>query len=163
MSSRTVDVGLKAARPPYSEWRGMLLAELALSRLPGLAVNRQHSSFDRGYDFLVATEHGACFFVEVKAFSSIRIEAKDVDATAEWRWRLDASEVRRARESRSPFFLFLFDADTDHGRFLRLDTLPDPDAGVRTVTVLIPRENSLDREGLESLVSALEGARAAPR
>jgi hypothetical protein len=139
----------------------MLLAELTLARVPGLVVNKQHSAADLGYDFLVATERGACFFIQVKAFSSMRLEAKDVDATAEWRWRIDASLLRHARASRSPFFLFVFDADTDHGRFLRLDTLPAPAA--RSVTVRIPRGNTLDRQGLEAIVAELERAKPSPR
>jgi hypothetical protein len=134
----------------------MLLAELALARVPGLIVNKQHSAGDLCYDFLVATERGACFFIEVKAFSSMRLGAK-----AEWRWRIDASLVHHARESMSPFFLFVFDADTDHGRFLRLDTLPTPDT--RSVTVRIPRENTLDRKGVEGIVAELERAKPAPR
>jgi hypothetical protein len=158
MSSQTIDLGPKAAHPAYSEWRGILLAELALARVPGLVVNKRQSA-DR-YDFLVATERGACFFIVVKAFSSMRLDAQDVDST-EWRWRIDASLVRRARESRSPYYLFVFDADTDHGRFLRLDTLPAPDG--RSVTVRISRENTLDRKGVERVVADLEAAKPSPR
>ncbi|HEY2156125.1 MAG TPA: DUF4365 domain-containing protein, partial [Isosphaeraceae bacterium] len=132
--------------------------ELALARVPGLVVNKQ--SADLGYDFLVATERGACFFIAVKAFSSMRIDAEDVDST-EWRWRIAATLVRRARESRSPFFLFVFDADTDHGRFLRLDTLPATNS--RLVTVRIPRENTLDRKNLEAIVAELEAVKPSSR
>lgn len=156
MSSPTVDLGSKAAHPAYSEWRGILLAELALARVPGLAVNKQPPGADHGYDFLVATGRGACFFVRVRAFSSMRLDAEDVDASEEWHWRIDASLIRRARESRSPFFLFVFDADTDHGRFLRLDTLAAP--GGRSVTIHMPRENTLDRKNLDRIVAELEAA-----
>lgn len=156
MSDRTIAVGPKATSPHYLGWRGTLLAKLALARVPGLVVNEGASDHD--YDFLVATPKGACFFVAVKAFSSMRLEAEDVDTTAEWRWRIDAALIRRARESRSPFFLF--DADTDHGRSLRLDTLPAPGPEARTVMVRIPRENALGRKHLEEIVAELEAARA---
>jgi hypothetical protein len=159
MSSQTLGVDSDAARPPYSEWRGLLLAESGLARAPGLTVNRQHASADLGYDFLVATERGACFLIEVKAFSSMRLGSEEVDSTAEWRWRIITALVRCARESRSPFFCFVFDADTDHGRFLRPDTLPGPDPKAKTVDVRLPREDADDGKALERIATGLEAAR----
>jgi hypothetical protein len=158
-TSKTIDIDSRNAGPPYTGWRGQLLAELALARLPGLVVSKAPRTSDQGYDFLVATRKGACFFIEVKAFSSTRLKGEKSTATAEWRWSIDADLIRRARESRSPFFLFLIDADTDLGRFFRLDSLPAPDAKARMVIALIPPENSIDKEGLTKLVSELETER----
>ena len=114
------------------------------------------------YDYLVATGSGPCFFVKAEAFSSAHLEAEAeaVDATSEWRRRVDAALVRRARECGSPFFLFLFDADTDHGRFLRLDSLAKPDPRVKTVDVGLPREDIVDAKGLERIAAEVEAAKA---
>jgi hypothetical protein len=157
-TSKTIDIDSRNPGPPYAGWRGELLAELALARLPGLVVSKPRT-LDQGYDFLVATGKGACFFIEVNAFSSTRLKGEKSTATAEWRWSIDSDLVRRARESRSPFFLFLIDADTDLGRFFRLDSLSAPDTKARTVIALIPPENSIDKEGLTKLVSELEAER----
>jgi len=107
----------------------------------------------------VATEQGACFFVEVEAFSSARHVVGGWGAGEEWKWKLDAGIVRRARESRNPFLLFVFDADTDRGRFLRLDTLPEPNHDHPTVMVRLPVENAIDKEHLEALIDDIRGER----
>ena len=96
-----------------------MLAQLALARVPGLVVHERpkHAPADFPYDFLVAAEHGACFFVAVNAFASFRMSKRgDIRDADELHWALDADLVRRAETSRSPFILFLFDADTEHGR-----------------------------------------------
>jgi hypothetical protein len=155
-----MSVEVKTTGPSYLAWRGKLLAELALARVPGLTV---HDRPDRApselpYDYLVSTEHGLCFFVTVKAFSSSRLDIRDIEVVPELRWSVDAHLVRRARESESPFLLFLFDADTDHGRYLRLDTLPGPSPGARQVTVRLPAEQMINKENIERLIADLEGA-----
>jgi hypothetical protein len=96
--------------------------------------------------------------VEVKAFSSSWLGVRDVKGVPELRWSVDADLIRRARESESPFLLFLFDADTDHGRYLRLDTLPGPSPGARQVTVRLPVEHVINKENLEKLIADLERA-----
>jgi hypothetical protein len=164
MSDEIIKINAKATAPPDLTWRGAALAELAFARAPGLVVNKHLTGSGDGlaYDYLVATETGACFFVKVEAFSSARLEAEAeaVDATSEWRRRVDAALVRRARECGTPFFLFLFDADTDHGRFLRLDSLAKPDPRVKTVDVGLPREDVVDARGLERIAAEIEAAKA---
>jgi hypothetical protein len=139
----------------YLGWRGELLAELALARVPGLVVHKLAGNglAERGFDFVVAAEPGLCFFVVVKAFSSAKLGLDHVENVAELRWDVDADLIRRARESHDPVFLFLFDADTDHGRYLRLDTLPTSE--VRQQSVVLPIEQTLNRESLQRLVNEL--------
>lgn len=60
---------------------------------------------------------------------------------------------------RSPVLIFLFDADTDHGRFLRLDTLDVASKGARHRTIKFPLDNVIDRENLETMVCQLQSAR----
>jgi hypothetical protein len=145
--------------PSYLGWRGELLAELALARIPGLTVVKQSDrpTSELPFSFLAVTEHGFCFFVEVRAFSSMRLPVADVDTVREWRWPLDADLVRRARESPNPVLLFLFDADTDHGRYLRLDTLPAPDPKSNRLTMRFSVEQSINKENLEELIAVLQG------
>ena len=112
----------------------------------------------------MATPRGTCFFIRVKAFSSLQLRIVKDEATSPWRWSLDADLLRHVVESRSPFVLFVFDADTDLGRFLRLDSLPSPGPDVRTLNVVIPASNSLDKDGLSGLVSSLDAEdRGGPR
>jgi hypothetical protein len=146
-----------ATAPRYASWRGQLLAELALARIPGMIVNKRPARQDTelDYDFLVATEAGFCFFVKVNAFSSAWGGSADLEAAEEWCWDVDLAVLERAHTSRSPFLLFLFDADSEEGRFLRLDVLPLPPKG-RTVTVRLPADNAIDREKLEKLIESLE-------
>jgi hypothetical protein len=158
MSSRIIDIDDKDSDPSYVVWRGELLAELALARVPGLIVNKRpvRPDFDLAYDFLVVTDRGACFFVDAKAFSSSKRRLLDIGESGEWRWHLDAALVRDARRSRSPFVLFLFDADREEGRYLRLDTLPAPSRGVRRITVRLPVENTINRPNLETMIASLQ-------
>jgi hypothetical protein len=158
MPNQQVDLDDARLRPGYVGWRGELLAELALARVPGLIVNRRPDRAESrfGYDFLVATERGLCFFVEVKAFSSFRLRATHAAPDGDWRWHLDAKTVRDAHESRSSYLLFLFDADTEQGRYLRLDTLPAPAGDEGRVTLLLPTDHAITRENLEALIAALE-------
>jgi hypothetical protein len=161
MSDKRTSVEIKTTGPSYLAWRGKLLAELALARVPGLLVHERPNGApsELPYDFLVSTEHGLCFFVAVRAFSSSRLDIRDIEVVTDLRWSVGADLIRRARESESPFLLFLFDADTDHGRYLRLDTLPGPDPGVRQMTVRLPVEQVINKENLEQLMADLEGAR----
>jgi hypothetical protein len=158
MSDKRMSVEVPTTGPSYLAWRGELLAELALARLPGLVVHKrpERPPAELPYDFLVATEHGLCFFVGVKAFSSFRLDVRDVEAVRELRWPVDADLIRRARESQSPYLLFLFDADTEHGRYLRLDNLPDPDPQASRLTVRFPAEHTINKENLERLIEDLQ-------
>lgn len=160
MSINVLEIDERATRPSYLGWRGPLLAELALARVPGLVVARRPDPSDPStHDFLVATGRGPCITVAVEAFSSLRLRAEDPGAVDEWRWHLDRALVRRAREGGSPSFLFLFDADTDGGRFLRLDTLDVPTPAPRRITVRLSAENAITKANLEKLIEDLQAAR----
>lgn len=111
------------------------------------------------YDLVVATDDGLFFQVGVRGFSSFRINAERIDTIPELRWPVPAGEVRRARRNLSPVVLFLFDADRDHGRYARLDVLPAPARGARTVTVSFPVSDVLTRDGVGRLVAQLRASR----
>lgn len=159
MSENKQSREIKTGGANYVGWRGELLAELALARVPKLSVHKPKDSC--GYDFLVAAPSGVCFFVEVKSFSSKKLDIHNVDQIAELRWRIDTHHIRRAQESHTPVFVFLIDADTDHGRYLRLDNLDPCDESVQSQTIRFPVENTIARNGLERLVAALEEAEKA--
>jgi hypothetical protein len=116
---------------------------------------------DLPYDFLVAAEYGLCFFVVAKAFSSMHLGVQGVETIHELVCFLDADLVRRGRQSQSPCILFLFDADTDHGRYLRLDTLPDTDPETQQLPVHLPKEQLISRDNLERFIAGLQRAPAA--
>jgi hypothetical protein len=158
--NKQASVEIQTTGPSYLGWRGKLLAELALAPVPGLIVHERPNGAPSAlpYDFLVSTEHGRCFFVAVRAFSSSRLDVHDVEAVPELRWSVDADLILRARGSESPFVLFLFDADTDHGRYLRLDTLPGPSPAARQVTVRLSVEHVINKENLDKLVADRESA-----
>jgi hypothetical protein len=154
MSDRTTLPELNVTDPEYVSWRGELLAQLALSRVPSLTVYQSQAQNE--YDLLVSTERGFCFFVEVKAFSSTRHRIRDIDTVHELRWQVSKQLVQRASESRSPVVMFLFDADTDHGRFLRLDTLRPMRVNGDLQTVRFPINNVITKARLEEFIKELE-------
>jgi len=156
MSNSTTTSTRKTAAPDYLGWRSELLAQLALARLPELTVFKPGPGADLGADYLLANADGFCFFVVVQAFSSIHMNLPDADDLAELDWRVDRTLIKRAKRSRSPVVLFLFDADTDHGRFLRLDSLPLLRDAARSVRIRLPIENTITRESLERLVHELQ-------
>jgi hypothetical protein len=162
MPDKQTSVEVKTTGPEYVGWRAELLAELALARVPDLIVHKRPGTppAELPYHFLVSNEHGLCFFVEARGFSSFQLGIEDVGAVRELRWSVDADLVRQARRSRSPFFLFFFDADTDHGRYLRLDTLPEPRPEVRRLALHFPFEQAISKDSLEGLVAQMERARA---
>lgn len=147
---------VSASGPAYVGWRAELLAELALARVPEFIVLK--SKDDLPFDFIVTTKDGLCFFVEVKSFSSLREEGNPKEATS-LQFRADSDVVRNARRSLNPVILFLVDADRDHGRFLRLDTQPEPEDGAKSVLLNFPIENTLTALNLKSLASQLEKER----
>jgi hypothetical protein len=158
MSRKQTSVVVKTQGPDYLDWRGELLGELALVRHPDLAIHKRTSGPppELPYDFLVTTTDGLCFYVEIKAFSSMRLGIEDQESIPELLWSVDADLVRRARESRNPVVLFLFDADGEHGRYLRLDTLPAPAPNARQVMLRFPVERTISSESLERLVAELQ-------
>ena len=145
---------IKTGGATYVGWRGELLAELALARVPELSVHKPKE--ECGYDFLVASPSGVCFFVLVKALSSRNLRIRQIEEIDELRWRIDTQQIRRAQEGHTPVFIFLIDADTDHGRYLRLDTVHVRSESSDSEPIRFPRENTIDQKGIERLVRGLE-------
>jgi hypothetical protein len=98
----------ESEEPNYVAWRGELLARMALARIPGLIVNElpKDTVTDHSYDFVVVADRGVCFFVEVKAYSSVRRKRDDVAEETDLHWSLSADIICRARRSQTPVFLF---------------------------------------------------------
>jgi hypothetical protein len=146
-----------ALAPEYIELRSDLLTELALARLPDL---RAYRLTDREpFDKLAVTDDGFCFFVMNRGFSSADAALKNVDKIAELTCPFDSALLPRAHQSRSPVVLFYFDADTEHGRYLRLDTLPKK-AGKE---LRLPVENTITKASLQELIREMQAAPKASR
>jgi len=150
--SESKDTTVHPAKAAYVGYRAELLAQLALTRIEGLSVHR--SDHDYGFDLVVTTPSGQCFFVVVKAFSSIAQHVRSVETIDQLRYSLDRRILEWARECPNPVFLFLIDADTDHGRFVLLSDLP-PSKATHKQTVRLPASNTIDAEGLERLLATV--------
>jgi len=148
------------------EWRGDLLAELAILRVPELvALKRPKGSQEiLPFKFLVTSRDGLCFFVEPRGFSSSQLRVKPAELTSldTWEWEADAKLVREACASPNPVVLFLFDADLDPGRYLRIDTLPEPARGAKTVLLSFPIENAITAESVRALADEIAKQREVP-
>lgn len=158
----------KAQRPPdYVEWRGELLAELALLRVPGVVVVRRpsdsESKSNKAGDFCAVSMSGLAFWVVIKAFSSWH---HDIDraSSGEWRVRVPMALIERARALPAATLLFVLDADTDAGRYLRLDTIePGNGSGSKVATLIIPPDHELTKERLARAIGELEKQATAAR
>jgi hypothetical protein len=140
-------------QPSYLGWRGELLAKLALSRLPNVTITEQP---DEGrYDFSATTAENFIFMIEVKALSSIRENIRDIQTVEELRWRLPTSFLRKAKSAACPVILFLFDADTEHGRFLRVDNLILSNTSAQVQTICFPRTNTITTQSLYRMLLEL--------
>jgi hypothetical protein len=147
---------LPTSGPEYLGWRAELLAELALSRLakaPGLQILKLVQ--DDGYDFVVAMPKGHCVFIEAKAFSSYEAHLDNPAEVPSLQWRLPTALINKARQSVSPVLLFLFDADTGHGRYIRLDTLRSARPKGEYMVVSFPRTNEINEENLRKFVNEM--------
>ena len=138
----------------YLGWRTELLANLALSRLQGITVTEQ--PLNGQFDFSVMTSTGFSFLLEVKGLSSMREKIRDIGTIPELRWRVQTKVLKRAKTMRCPVVLFLFDADTEHGRYLRIDNLRLVAAAVQTQSVRFPLQNAINTEGLHRMLRELE-------
>jgi hypothetical protein len=116
----------------------------------------------KAYDYAVATEDGMFIRIRVEAYSSRLAGVERVDTIPELRWTLDADVVRQARASKAPVVLLLFDADTGHGRYARLDVLPAALRGAKSVAVSLPLSNTVDPASMRRLVAELRGSRRQP-
>jgi hypothetical protein len=138
--------------PEYVGWRTDLLAELALARIPGLKAYKLTDQ--EPFDKLAVTERGFCFFVMSRGFSSIASGVKNSDTLEELTCPIEPVLVARARENQSPVVFFYFNADTDHGRYLRLDTLPDKDIH----ELRFPIENTITKASVQKLIREMQAA-----
>jgi hypothetical protein len=153
MSETPKHLKVKIGKANYLGWRGELLAKLTLSWIPDLTIDE---ALDDSYnDFYVKTKDGIHFFVDVKAFSSLAMDAKDVDKVKELQLQASSRLVARSQNSNIPTILFLFDADTDHGRFLRLDKLLQGNEGSHSWTFKFPIENTINKTSLNQLIDSL--------
>ena len=136
--------------PEHVGWRSDLLAELALARIPGLKAYKLTDQ--KPFDKLAVTERGFCFFVMTRGFSSIATGEEDADSVDELVCPFDAELVAHARRNQSPVVLFYFNADTDHGRYLRLDTLPDTDVK----ELRLPIANTITKASVQKLIREMQ-------
>jgi hypothetical protein len=136
------------------------VARLALVRWPELLLFETRRS--RWSELAVATEDGMFVRVRVAAHSSRRAEFERVDSVPELRLHVPVDVVRRARASITPVILLLIDVDTEHGRYARLDTLPAPPHGAKTVAVGFPRANISSPANLERLFAELRARHQQP-
>lgn len=157
MSERVDVLDLAPTDVEHVAARGDALARLALVQAPDLTVFENRGS--RKCDLVVVTGDGIYVRITVQAYSSRMAGIERVDEVPELRWPVAADDVRRARASQGPAFLFLFDADTRHGRYARLDVLPEPARGTTRVMVSLPLSNRIDPASLNGLVAGLRTAR----
>jgi hypothetical protein len=162
MSNSTTAARVTTRGPDYLEWRSAVLAKLAIVRVPELTPLEppKNSAADLPTSYVVVAPGGLVFFVVAKGYSSFRLKI-DPEQIPVLEWEAAADLVRAARESVTPVVLFLFDADRDHGRFLRLDTLPEPEAGARSVVLSFPIENTITRDSIQNLAAELGRTRRA--
>ena len=150
--------------PPHLVWRTPLLTELALARIPELVEFKQTGKAPNPevpYDFLVVVPGGRTFYVTALGYSSfqLKIEPESIPVLE---LEVEADRVRTAHRSPTPVVMFLFDADRDHGRYLRLDTLPELSAGAKTVLLSFPIQNTITGDSIRALVGELAKERAVP-
>jgi hypothetical protein len=131
-------------------WRTELLVKLALARVGSLRVC---TFSDENDDLLVVTDQGFCFFVVSQGFSSLATDQDGIDGTKELIVPCEHGLIERAHRYRNPVVLFYFNADTDHGRYLRLDTLPD-----NTEELHLPIENTINKASVQKLIREMQAA-----
>ncbi len=155
--------GVLNLKSPGMEWvarRGDALARMALVTTLELTIFENLHS--KAYDYAVATDDGMFIRIRVEAYSSRLAGVQRVETIPELRWTLAADVVRQARASKAPVVLLLFDADTEHGRFARLDVLPAPARGAKSVAISLPLSNTVDPARLRCLVAELRESRTLP-
>lgn len=153
--------------PHYIGWRGEILAKLALSRLGNVTIFEPGqpgpSSPVHDFDLVVMTPDALTFLVEVKAFSSIKRGIANPE-NCEWLdCDLSTTILKRAREAQSPVVFFLFDADTEHGRFMRFEDIPPNTAAKHSQRVRFPIQNTITTASLNLLVREMRPNRIADK
>lgn len=159
MSKKRPDfIQISTGGKPYIAERTENLAKLSLLKVGDLYVYPTNQG--EPYDFSVHTKNGFCFFVEVKAFSSIQLRMRKIEEVKELRWRVPIRLIEAAKESVNPIILFLFDGDTDHGRYLRLDALDLESRSEKSQTIRLPVENTINEKNLRSMIDGLQSRNA---
>ena len=150
---------VKPAVREYAGYRTELLTDLAFARLPQLIVHKGQA--DGPYDYLVVTRQGQGFIVLVRCFSSLEQMLGDASLIHELRFDLPTDLVNTARHSPSPVILFLWDADTEHGRYARLDQLPEP-GDQEQVEIRFPRAATITGKNMEHLIRSFQAEAKQP-
>ena len=144
-----------AGRPQYIGWRAEMLAKLALSRVGNLQIDEQSGGKDERYDFRVSLGESLRFNVEVKAFSSIQRGISEIDKKPSLSWTLPLRLVAKAKLEPDPLVLFVFDADTEHGRFLRIDDIEISNSDRSSIKVHLPLKNTITTQALYRLLEEM--------
>ena len=148
--------------PGYLTSRSQSLAQLAVVRVPELlAFDRPNHAGDAfPFDLLVMEDEEARFSIVARGFATARAKI-ETDGIPDLECEVDANLVRQARKHPYPVVMFLFDADRDPGRFLRLDTQPEPAANAKVTLLTFPIENTITEASVRKLASELEQSRLA--
>jgi len=157
MSEAQAVLHLKSSGTEWVDRRGAALAKMALLTTRGLTIFE--NMYTKAYDYAVATEDGMFIRIRVEAYSSRLAGVERVGVIPDLRWSLATDVVRQARASKAPVVLLLFDADSGHGRFARLDVLPAPPRGAKSMAISLPLSNTVDPASLRCLVAELRGSR----
>lgn len=133
--------------------RAETLAERVLAQVPALQTTRSEEGAP--FDLIVVTPERKRLLVVVKGFSSIKRWIREVTTIQEIRWQVDRVLLEWAWTSADPVALFLMDVDSEHGRFVRLDTISKrPRRGPR-VTVRLPRTQRVSKQAIQRLIASL--------
>lgn len=139
--------------PDYATWRSIVLAERFLSEMEEWEILKE--PFDREFDFAVLLKDGFTFFIEVKAVSSMHGGLKSLASNRPLTYPVSKELLSKAKTIKKPVVLFVFDADTEAGRYVRIDKLK-PAAGTQGLhrPGLLP-SHRINKESLNRLVSEL--------
>jgi hypothetical protein len=156
MTEKRTRIRVTTDGPDHLGWRSATLGELALARVPELLAFPRPKEAGEAFpfDFLVMVDGEARFSVAARGYGTLQAKIDPVEFT-DLECAVEASLLRHAHKSPYPVLLFLFDADRDHGRFLRIDTLPRPKTGVKTVVLTFPIENTITAESVKELADEL--------
>ena len=147
-------------KSPGTEWVARLgAAHAKMALVTTLELTIFENLHTKAYDYAVATRDGMFIRIRVEAYSSKLAGVEGVDSIPEMRWTLSADVVRQARASKAPVVLLVFDADTGHGRYARLDVLPAPARGAKWVKISLSLSNTVDPASLRCLVAEFRASR----
>ena len=140
-------------QPPYTPWRGKLIAKLALVQA-GLTV--QDAAAPPPFDLLASTPDGFYLLAKVDAYSSMHGREPTPNGSPDgYQWPVDASLLRAAADVNLPVVLFVVDADREVGHYARLDRLPRSKNEPRTTHVPLAPNRNLAPQAISALVAEL--------